>query len=925
MMLICEPEHLATRAAIARASLAPLADSLAADLRAVVARDLYLPTEKALLSRRGGRCERDGADLGFDPFAPYAHRCPTCGTVHTGELHDRRWIYPYQLWLAERVVHAAVLARLRNDRALGAWAACVLDAHADRYLDFPNRDNVLGPSRLFFSTYLESLWLLHVCLAADFLGRDGTSMDRLRERVVLPALGLIESYDEGLSNRQVWNAAAIIAGRRFLGDRPDSDSIAGALADVEAMVLQAVGADGAWYEGENYHQFVHRGLWYAITLGERAGYAWQDETIRRFHAGFAAHFRSVLPDFTFPSRKDSRYAVSLRQWRFAEACELGLARADDPVLHWALGRIYDNGAPPGDTNRWRSSGEAEVPAPAVRLTRADLGWKSLLFARPALDLTQGAAPESGTIVSQGLSIHRRDDGAVYVALDWGASGGGHGHADRLNLLFAHDAQRWLDDLGTASYVDRSLYWFRSTLAHNAPLVNGRSQAPAAGTLLGGARGGRFYAACAACTDAAPGVLFQRTVVTGDAYFVDELRWRADDNVQVDLPIHFDADPPVVLEPDTLSGGDGLEDGFAHVSDAQSAHLAAATPLALRAAAGGRSAAAAIWCSVPATWYTANAPGQPPSVPRRFHVLRAGGSAGVFRTVWSWVPDRVHTRFAGDVIEVRVGSRTDVHEPCDDGWSVEVDGKRELHLQLSTAPDDREPADAARRGTDDATTGATPQDHGTTDAIVIPSTGAADPSSSFSQDRCIVFDLGEAHYRRSEQAWHDAGSPTARVAIAHAGEVLLIDVDIATDHPVLVEDGAENPLDNEQADINGHGVQLYVMSDMALGAWVITPRPRAHDVRVRAIPGWAPWPPPIGHWQQADGGLAINVALPLPPGVARHGRLMLDVIVNDAAPGRARRRGQLVFSGADGEWVYLRGDRHDARRLLPFRLESPLNT
>ena len=45
----------------------------------------------------------------------------------------------------------------------------VLDGYADRYLDYPNRDNVLGPSRPFFSTYLESIWLLQLVLAVDLL------------------------------------------------------------------------------------------------------------------------------------------------------------------------------------------------------------------------------------------------------------------------------------------------------------------------------------------------------------------------------------------------------------------------------------------------------------------------------------------------------------------------------------------------------------------------------------------------------------------------------------------------------------------------------------------------------------------------------------------------------------------------------------
>jgi hypothetical protein len=32
---------------------------------------------------------------------------------------------------------------------------------------------VLGPARLFFSTYLDSIWLLQVCIAVDLLATGG--------------------------------------------------------------------------------------------------------------------------------------------------------------------------------------------------------------------------------------------------------------------------------------------------------------------------------------------------------------------------------------------------------------------------------------------------------------------------------------------------------------------------------------------------------------------------------------------------------------------------------------------------------------------------------------------------------------------------------------------------------------------------------
>jgi hypothetical protein len=66
---------------------------------------------------------------------------------------------------------------------------------------------------------------------------------------------------------------------------------------------------------------------------------------------------------------------------------------------------------------------------------------------------------------------------------------------------------------------------------------------------------------------------------------------------------------------------------------------------------------------------------------------------------------------------------------------------------------------------------------------------------------------------------------------------------------------------------------------------------------------------------------VRVALPPLPAEYPKGAypVSIDVLVNDAAPGRERRRGQLVLSGAQGEFVYLRGDRHDGARLLPFMI------
>jgi hypothetical protein len=149
----------------------------------------------------------------------------------------------------------------------------------------------------------------------------------VRDRLVAPSAALIAGYPEGRSNRQAWNAAARLAAARLLGDGRAAEEAVHGADGVRVVMAQGLLADGAWYEGENYHQFAHRGLWYGVQLAARAGLALRAALLARFDAGFAVPFDVALPDATFPSRRDSQYAVSLRQWRWAEWAELGRASA----------------------------------------------------------------------------------------------------------------------------------------------------------------------------------------------------------------------------------------------------------------------------------------------------------------------------------------------------------------------------------------------------------------------------------------------------------------------------------------------------------------------------------------------------------------------------------------------------------------------
>ena len=164
--------------------------------------------------------------------------------------------------------------------------------------------------------------------------------------------------------------------------------------------------------------------------------------VARFDDGFAAPFRTVLPDLTFPSRRDSQYAVSVRQPRFAESCELGLARARRRASHRdARAAVRSVRSARRDRTRAHPSADVERNLPGDRaVARRSLLALAALRARRAAARSSPQPLRSDLLPAQGFGILRRDEGALYVALDYGHSGGGHGHPDRLNLL-AHGRRR----------------------------------------------------------------------------------------------------------------------------------------------------------------------------------------------------------------------------------------------------------------------------------------------------------------------------------------------------------------------------------------------------------------------------------------------------------------------------------------------------
>ena len=915
-------EELAARRQVVSGSpdLQALVSYLRQCARPVLERMPPIPEHKALLSTDGGVCPDDGTALTFDPWSPAEHRCPRCGKTWRGERHDRHWARYQHLWLAERAAHLAALAAIggADDAPAAARARDILTAYPERYWRYPNRDNVLGPSRLFFSTYLESLWVCNYVAAAVLLrgaGRLDDAAARGVNQVAEEAATLIGDYDEAFSNRQTWNNAALAAVAVWFEDEELAQRVIEGPTGLLAHLMRGYGRDGMWYEGENYHLFALRGLLTGAGWARLAGvdFGADPRVAERLAAALRAPALSALPDFTFPARKDARFGVSLAQPAFVEVWEIGLAR---------LG-MRDAGSEMRDVGAWLRALYSAPPAPQELLesylhdapidriphpaSRISLSWWSLLEMLPELPPTEQpwSAP-SVLLESQGLAVLRADD--RYVSLECGPHGGGHGHPDRLHLTVHAGGVHWLADPGTGSYVARELFWYRSTLAHNAPRLDDESQPPG-------------DAVCE-CFDEQEGWGWvrgrygnlSRVVVVGPEYVVDVLELTGRDEHVVELPWHLAGRGDVDTKGRWVTGE--LADEFVTRVELFVRDQGGTGPIVIaHVASSARLTAHTVFDG---ELLRAEGPGLPGRGARApFYVLRAGGLGRNARIVTVVEPHTADAqvravRASGDSVEVETAAGIDRHRFAGAEWSIEqgdgvprvLRGAREIQPPFTPLLELDPPVPVVAPA---FRVGAAPPLDGTLDGFDV-----AEP-----------LQLGlEDQYRRSEDVYPGPDDFSALAYAAWDEAALYLAVEV-TKPDLCLRPGDAAPLrfDNEPDDIHSDGLQVYVAGEHGAGSspvgYLVVPQNEGHGVRVRSTSDTegAGNPNAVrGGWRRTPTGYRVTVGIPWPADVRPHAgaRVGFDLIINEMLPGRVRRVGQLVWSGGDG-WVWLRGDRQDHAR------------
>ena len=262
----------------------------------------------------------------------------------------------------------------------------------------------------------------------------------------------------------------------------------------------------------------------------------------------------------------------------------------------------------------------------------------------------------------------RDRGSPFCARAtatpaWNAGhhGGGHGHPDRLNLVLHADGEYWLPDFGTGSYVARDLFWYRSTLAHNAPRLDGVSQRLGDALCDNFDQQGEWGWARGRFGD------LTRTLVSGPDYLLDILDLSSASDQLLELPLHLSGRSEVTVPGHWVPAE--LSDEF--VADAQ--RFVPDSPGPLRLSSSGKAGARiSTLIDLPGDLIRATGPGMPgtgETMP--FYLLRSTGQKLRIATLLEpgSTPAVTELRVTESGAEVQSGSVVERHISTVEGWEV----------------------------------------------------------------------------------------------------------------------------------------------------------------------------------------------------------------------------------------------------------------
>ncbi len=402
----------------------------------------------------------DGLRLRYEPTHTPPHFCPSDGKYYAAPtftnrpaLYDEVVYQNRHMDLADSARDLGLAFQLTGTKKYADNAAAILRAYASAYPNYAQHDKDGGKARsggkATAQTLDEAQWLINLAWAYDLIFDSLTPAERtsIANNVLRPAVANIQGNRAKLSNWQTWhNAAIAMTGFALEDEKLVADAYTDPENGFQVQIMQGAANDGFWWEGAwGYHFFTLQPMLYLAELGERVGIA--AYTQPNLRAMLTAPLTMAMPDGSLPPfNDDSGTTLTSREWLY----EIGYNRYRDPAMLGVL--------------------------------RGTRDWRALLWGAENLASAPTQVLPSIALPQAGYAILRAGDDR-YLALDFGAHGGGHGHFDKLGYVAFGLGRELALDPGTRSYAAAAhTTWDRATIAHNTIVVDEQNQLEATGNL-----------------------------------------------------------------------------------------------------------------------------------------------------------------------------------------------------------------------------------------------------------------------------------------------------------------------------------------------------------------------------------------------------------------------------------------------------------
>ena len=449
--------------------------------------------------------------------------CENCGASVSGKARDEAWVYGYRYDAVRALTSSALNYHVYGERESLDYIIRFIDFYADAYSDFPVHGKNAGQGKIMGQSLDEAVWAAAVMRALNVVGKDNIP-DAKREKwwneLFSPLAELIGRQATAIHNIPLWLQAARGVIALYYSDEALLHDAVESEFGVRNQAKKGYTADGLWYEMSlGYHYYATEALCEFV-----AAYACvnpEDELVDYLRRAYQTPGQlspdgwslPCINDMSYPSRIASRSRPGLRAYRVAPSRELAL----------------------------------QIREGMCREPERLEGAETLLYMSP--DVPEGIEfnpPERKVFPASCLAVMNKP---MNIVLKSGSLTKSHMHSDALSV----GVYPFSNDIGNPGYGHPMCQaYYRTSLAHNTVLMDGRSQPFRA-------QRQRVYETPAGITarveDLFDGVMGQRTLTAHGTSVTDVTKITADKAHQFDWIFHSEGEAalPAGGRPSELKG------------------------------------------------------------------------------------------------------------------------------------------------------------------------------------------------------------------------------------------------------------------------------------------------------------------------------------------------------------------------------------